>query len=105
MNTTLKLTCTLADRTACARFASRATRRAGVGPLRAALSSLRILAIGRAPVEVRKTDAMMYLALAAGMSPDDALRAHRLLVARESIDTPAPRQLSPLAALQMVGLK
>jgi hypothetical protein len=54
---------------------------------------LRILATGRAPIEIRKTDALMYLALAAGMSPDDALRAHRLMVARENIDTPAQRQL------------
>jgi methylphosphotriester-DNA--protein-cysteine methyltransferase len=94
MNTTITIkTSALADRATAARFVARATRRAGAGLIRATLASLRILATGRAPIEIRKTDALMYLALAAGMSPDDALRAHRLMVARENIDTPAQRQL------------
>ena len=77
-------TSTPADRPACARFVSRASRRAGAGVLRAGIASLRVLVTGKAPVQLRQADAMMYLALAAGMSPDDALRAHRMLTASEN---------------------
>lgn len=79
--TNLTITCRASDRRVCAAFTYRATRRAGTGRIRAAMSSLRVLAAGSATVTLRRPDAVMYLALARGLTVDDALYVQRVQAA------------------------
>ena len=74
---TISIACRFLDRVACARLVRRATRRAGAGLLRSAAKSARVLATGSAKVDLRPADAIMYIALTHGLSPDDALYVQR----------------------------
>lgn len=85
MPNTLAVSCSFSDRIRAARFAARATRRAGAHPLRSLGCAAQMVLLGRAELPLRPHDAGLYLAIhRRELSPRAAVTAIRAHAALEA---------------------